>query len=620
MSALGALEKKVTNLNQIVVVAFLLASMTLVLYWPVQSFDFVYDDHLYVTDNRQVQEGLSLDGIKWSFTSFHAGNWHPLAWLSHMADFEMYGFQAGGHHWTSVLLHTASALLLFFVLSGMTQSLWASTLVAALFAVHPLHVESVAWVSERKDVLCGFFWILTMGAYAHYVKDPTLRRYLLVLGSFVLSILSKPMAVTLPFVLLLLDYWPLQRFAGSRTAFDRWIPRGGASGRTDALRLIIEKTPLLLPVAFSCVATIIAQMGIDALWSLEKMPFDVRSANAVVSYVGYIEKTIWPADLAILYPHAGMQPAWKIATALLLLVSISSFAFRKAREFPFLIVGWLWYLGTLVPVIGLVQVGSQSMADRYAYLPLVGIFIAVAWGTKEIVSRHPAWKLSIMVAFLFALSGLLPAARAQVETWENSITLFENALTVTKVNPVARYNIGAHYLEKNDCKKAVPHFLEAIEMKKDFAKAFHCLGVCASREGNADGALYYFGQAILIDYCLRMPRIDRGLLLMQQGRLDVAVEDFRQVLLIDPTDEAAHTNLGLIFLRQGNLADAETHLSDALRLNKRNATAYNNLGILRAAQGRTEDAIAHFRQALTLAPQNTIIENNLQQALAAAAK
>jgi Flp pilus assembly protein TadD len=242
----------------------------------------------------------------------------------------------------------------------------------------------------------------------------------------------------------------------------------------------------------------------------------------------------------------------------------------------------------------------------------VGIFIVVAWGTKEIVSRHPAWKLSIMVAFLFALSGLMPAARAQVETWKNSITLFEHALTVTKVNPVARYNIGAHYLERNDCKKAVPHFLEAIEMKKDFAQAIHCLGVCASREGNADGAFHYFGQAILIDYRLKMPRIDRGLLLMQHGRLDEAAEDFQQVLRIDLTHETAHTNLGLILLRQGKMGDAETHLSQALRVNPRSAEAHNNLGIVRTAQGRTDDAIACFMKARELMPGNAAIETNLR--------
>jgi Flp pilus assembly protein TadD len=420
--------------------------------------------------------------------------------------------------------------------------------------------------------------------------------------------------LSLPFVLLLLDYWPLRRFAGSRTAFDRWMPRAGTSGRTNALRLLIEKTPLLLLVAVSCVATIIAQKGIDALWSLEKMPLEVRFANAVVSYVGYLGKTIWPVDLAILYPHAGMPPAWKFATALLLLVSISWFTIRKAREHPYLIVGWLWYLGTLVPVIGIVQVGSQSMADRYTYLPLVGIFIAVVWGAKSLVEKQPAVKHFAIALFFVAVAGLLILAKSQVETWRNSITLFEHALTVTKVNPVARYNIGAHYLERNDCKKAVPHFLEAIEMKKNFAQALHCLGVCASREGNAAGALHYYGQAILIDSRLKTPRIDRGLLLMQQGRLDEAVEDFRQILRTDPAHEAAYTNLGLILLRQGNLGDAETHLREALRVSPRNAEALNNLGLVRMKQGRTEDAIACFQKAREFAPGNTVIEANLKTA------
>jgi len=596
-----------------VLIGFLLAVMTLALYWPVQTFDFVnYDDEVYVTNNSQVQGGLSLEGIRWSFANLDAGFWQPPVWLSHMLDCQLYGMHAGGHHWTSVLIHTAGALLLFFVLSLMTHSPWASALVAALFAVHPLHVESVAWIAERKDVLCGFFWILTMGAYAHYVNVPTLRRYLVVLGSFVPGLLSKPMVVTLPLVLLLLDYWPLRRFTGAQTAFDRWCACGPAPMRTPGARLVAEKAPLVVLSAAVGALTYVAEHHVGAVQSMASYSFGVRLANATVSYALYIRKMIWPVDLAVYYPHFGMPPLWLVMASAVLLVAVTGVALHLRTRAPYLAVGWFWYLGTLVPVIGLVQIGTHAMADRYTYIPLLGLFIALVWGAKGIVAKRPDLKISIIGLSVLSIAILLFPARAQIETWQNSVTLFENAITVTKVNPVARFNIGAHYLGRNDCTKAVPHFLDAIEMKKDFALAFHCLGVCDSRNGNAAGALHYFEQAILIDPRWKMPRIDRGLLLMQQGRLDEAQDDFQQVLRMDPAHEAAHNNMGMLLIRQGKHGEAEARFSDVLRINPRNAEAHNNLGIVRTAQGKTEDAIASFLKARELMPGNAAIETNLR--------
>jgi tetratricopeptide (TPR) repeat protein len=604
---------KKERLYRPVLISLLLALMTLALYWPVQTFDFVnYDDEVYVTNNRQVRGGLSLEGIKWSFTNLEAGFWQPPVWLSHMLDCQLYGMHAGGHHWTSVLIHTAGALLLFFVLSLMTHSPWASALAAALFAVHPLHVESVAWVAERKDVLSGFFWILTMGAYAHYVKGPTLRRYLLVLGSFVLGLLSKPMAVTLPFALLLLDYWPLRRFTGAQTAFDRWCASGPAPLRAPGARLVAEKVPLVVLSAAAVAITYVAEHHVGAVKSMASYPLGVRLANAIVSYALYIRKTIWPVDLAVLYPHLGMPPLWPVLASAVLLVAVTGLAWRLRTRAPYLAVGWSWYLGTLVPVIGLVQIGSHAMADRYTYIPLLGLFIALAWGAKGIVEKRPGWKIGIIGLSVLSGTILLFPARAQIETWQDSVTLFQHALTVTKDNPIARFNIGAHYLGRNDCSKAVPHFQEAIEMKKDFALAFHCLGVCDSRAGNAAGALHYYGQAIAIEPRSKMPRIERGLMLMQQGRLDEAEEDFRQVLRMDPAHEAAHNNMGMLLIRQGKHGEAEARFSDALRVNPRNAEAHNNLGIVCTAQGRTEDAIASFLKARELMPGNAAIETNLR--------
>jgi Flp pilus assembly protein TadD len=601
------------NLQRVLLMCFLLAVVTLTLYSPVQHFEFInLDDDIYVTDNRQVQGGLSMEGLKGSFTTFHAANWHPLTMLSHILDFEVYGLNAGGHHWTNVLIHCAGAFSLFIVLSAMTNALWASALVAALFAIHPLHVESVAWVSERKDVLSGLFWILTMGAYAHYVRQPTLRRYLLVLFSFVLGLLSKPMVVTLPFVLLLLDYWPLRRFIDTKTVFDWWSGREKTSSRAVALRLVVEKVPLFLLGAVSSFVTLIAQREFGAIWSIEKMPIAVRIANALVSYMEYIRKMLWPADLAVLYPHAGVPAAWKIGAAVLLLISISYLAVRKAREMPFLLVGWLWYLGTLVPVIGLVQVGSQSMADRYTYIPLVGLFIAIAWGMKSIIERRPIWRHAVTAFFLVALSGLLLVAKVQVETWKNSVTLFEQALAVTEINPMAHNNIGAFYLDQNDCPKAVPHFLKAIQMEENYASPYHGLGVCASRETPPAGAMYFFRKALEINPRSTSALVDRGVFFMKQGKLDEAMEDFRQVLRVKPDHEGAHTNAGLILVQRGKLEEAEFHVGAALRANPRNAEALNNLGLVRMQQDRTEEAIASFLKARELVPGNGVIDGNLK--------
>lgn len=601
------------RLGGVLLIGLLLAAVTLTLYWPVQSFDFVnFDDDIYVTDNRQVQGGLSTDGLQWAFTTFHAGNWHPLTWISHMADVEAYGLDAGGHHRTNALIHAAAALLLFFVLSGMTNSTWASALVSSLFAIHPLHVESVAWVAERKDVLSGFFWILTMGAYAHYVKHPNIRCYLLVLLSFGLGLLSKPMLVTLPFVLLLLDYWPLNRLAGARTAFDPWVHAGGTAGRAGLLRLVVEKVPFFSVAAAACIVTLIAQRDVGALWSLEKMPFEQRLANAFVAYLEYIRKMLWPVDLSVLYPHAGMPAAWKTGLAFILIASLSYVAVRKAREMPFLLVGWLWYLGTLIPVIGIIQVGSQSMADRYTYLPLVGLFIVVAWGAKSLVEMRPLLKHVVSAFVLVALAGLLIPARTQVETWRNSLTLFEQALRTTEVNPLAHHNIGAYYLERNECQKAVPHFLLALEEKKDYPYALNNLAVCTSHGNDPERALRLFEKAIRIDPRFTKARIDRGNYLMRLGRLEDAGKDFLGILIMKPDHEVAHTNLALIFVQQGKLVNAEAHLQQALRVNPRNAGALNNLGLVRMEQGRTEEAIASFMKARALMPGSAAIETNLR--------
>ncbi len=611
MSALGRFTEIGNQSLRLVLISVVLVMVTTALYWPVQSFDFVnYDDDVIVKDNRQIRDGLSKDGLLWAFTTFDHGNWHPLTWVSHMADVEVYGLNASGHHRTSALIHAAASLLLFLVLAGMTRSVEASGLVAALFAIHPLHVESVAWVAERKDVLSGFFWVLTMGAYAWYVRQPTAMRYLLVVLSFTMGLLSKPMVVTLPFVLMLLDYWPLQRLPDARSVFDRWMSRGGTAIHGVIARLVIEKFPLFLLSAGISVLTLVAQKEVGAVWSVDKMPIDVRLANALVSYAEYIRKTLWPVGLAVLYPHQGMPEAWKIGVSALLLASVTALAIRNMRKMPFLLVGWLWYLGTLVPVIGIVQVGSQAMADRYTYIPLVGLFIAAVWGAKRIIAEWPRWKKPFTVSSLAVLSILMILARTQVESWQSSLTLFEQALAATEVNPLAHHNIGAFYLDQNNCRKAVPHFLEAIRVKQNYAYPYHGLGVCASRQTPPTGALYFFGKALEIDPRMTRALTDRGVFHMKHGKFDLAMNDFGQALRIKPDHDAAHANMGLIYLSQGKLAYAEYHLNEARRLNPDSAEVLNNLGLLRLQQGKTEDALAYFHKAWTQKPDDPSIGQN----------
>jgi Tfp pilus assembly protein PilF len=614
----ASIVNSVSKRRILIMTSLLLGLAVLTIYWPVQSFDFVnFDDDHYITGNRQVQGGLSMEAFRWSFTTFHTGNWHPLTWIAHMADFEVYGLNPGGHHWTSVLIHCAGTVLLFLVLSGMTGSIWASGLVAALFAFHPLHVESVAWVAERKDVLSGFFWILTMGAYAHYVRQPCIGRYLLVALSFVMGLLSKPMVVTLPFVLLLLDYWPLRRFAEAKTVFDKWALRSAAPNRSAVLWAVLEKIPLLILIVPSSIVTITAQRSANTFASLGDHPIEERITNALASYMDYICKTVWPVDLSVMYFHPGMPPVWKTGLAVFLLSSITYLVIRKTREMPFLLVGWLWYLGTLVPVIGIVQVGSQSMADRYTYIPLVGLFIALAWGIKGIIEKRPCLKPCRIALSVLVLSSLAFLSSSQVETWKDSVTLFEHALTVSSANPVAHNNLGAAYdANEGSCENALPHFLKAIELRKEYADAYNNLGSCAFRKGDYEDAIRYFRRAVEADPQFVRGRINLGLMMMKKEKIDAAEEEFRQVLRIDPFQEAAHTNMAAILMNQGSFGSAESHLRETLRINPRDADAHNNIGVVLLKEGKIEDAASHFRKALIIAPGHQFAGSNLQKIFA----
>jgi len=460
----------------------LLVGMTLAAYEPVRKYEFVdYDDDRYVAANPRIQQGLNWENVSWALIALEVANWHPLVWLSHMADCQLYGLNPSGHHLTNLLLHLTNVILLFHVLQQMTGAVWRCWLVAALFATHPLNVESVAWIAERKNVLSTLFWLLTMWAYLLYARRPKWKRYLLVVGSFVLGLMSKPMLVTLPCVLLLLDYWPLGRLRGR---VELHSPRF----RRTVLRLALEKLPLFLLAVASSAITIKAQQ-MDGALDAKALSFSARLSNALASYVGYIYQMIWPERLAVLYPHPGESiPGWRVAASALALVCVTALTILWSRKFPYLVVGWLWYLGTLVPVIGLVQVGQQAMADRYAYVPLIGLFIIIAWGVGDMTRRLPSrsyWLAGVAAALLIALT---MATRWQLRHWQNSITLFERAIEVTDNDEIAHNNLGAVLVRKGRLDEGLAHLREAVRLNPAYETARANIAVALHQKGNIEAA------------------------------------------------------------------------------------------------------------------------------------
>jgi tetratricopeptide (TPR) repeat protein len=578
--------------HRILMLCLVLTIAILGVFWQVRDHGFVnFDDGTYICNNSQVRNGLTWHGVAWAFTTTHANFWHPLTWLSHMLDCEIYGLNPAGHHLTNLLLHMANALLLFLVFHRMTHAVWKSAFVAALFALHPLHVESVAWASERKDVLSTLFWILTMGAYASYVEAPGAKRYLLVLVCFVLGLMAKPMLVALPFVLLLLDYWPLGRWRFKPMAHAHPPQVEDLTHIKDqgkrVTHLLVEKGPLLVfAVAFSIVAFLAQEHG-GATKSFASFPMEVRVANALLSYVGYMGKMLWPKNLAVFYPHPGITVTmWQAAMAGLLLAALSVLTIRLAKGRPYLPVGWLWYLGTLVPVIGLVQVGDHSMADRYTYVPLIGLFIVMAWGLPDMLARWPHQRAALATLTAGLLAALVICSRLQVRYWQDSITLFQHALCVAPDNPPAHTNLGVAFAGQGEVEKAIWHYAEALRIEPNYLEA----------------------------------RINLGGALAGQGKFDEAIAQYEKALHIKPDFADAHYNLGNALVRHGRLADAIGHYSEALRIRPGDAEAHNNLAIALAAEGRRTEAMAHFRQALRIEPDFRDAAHNLAIALQEADK
>ncbi len=511
-----------------------------------------FDDSEYVYENPQVQAGLTLSGAAWALTTTHAANWHPLTWLSHMADVQMFGLEAGWHHWMNVLIHALNTVLLFLVLKRMTGAVWQCAFVAALFGVHPLRVESVAWVAERKDVLSTFFWLLTMHMYAGYVQRPGAWRYLGVMLSFVLGLLSKPMLVTLPFILLLMDYWPMGRLGSG----DPSVAASLSVARKRLPRLVLEKTPLLVLAAGSSIVTYVAQATKAATATLEQFPFGERVSNALVSYVLYLVKTVWPASLAVFYPHPSSIgahiPVWQPLAAAAALVEVTLLALVYGRIRPYLAVGWFWYLGTLVPVIGIVQVGSQAMADRYTYVPLIGIFIAVAWGVPKLFGRWRYRQPALAALGGAAILVFSLTAWDQTAHWRDNTTLYTHAIAVTKRNWLAWNNLGNHYLTRGGLRQAMASFQEALRIKPDYADAWYNAGLAFARLEDHAQAIASYQESLRLDASNADGWVNRGIAHQTIGQYPQAILSYESALRIRPADPIALNNLAVAHSLQGN--------------------------------------------------------------------
>jgi protein O-mannosyl-transferase len=580
----------------------LLIAATVTVYLPVCEYEFIdLDDDLYVFDNFRVQSGLTWTNIVWALTAVEAGFWHPLTWLSHMLDCHLFGLNPAGHHLVNLVLHTANVVLLFWVLQMMTGAVWLSALVAVLFGLHPLNVESVAWIAERKNVLSTFFGLLAIWAYVTYVRRPQWKRYLLLLVLFVLGLMSKPMLVTLPCVLLLLDYWPLGRLGtGAKEVFP------ALSG------LVMEKVPLfLLSLAIGLLA-ILAENRAGALPTLQEFPLGVRLGNAVVAYTAYLSKTMWPTYLVPFYPHAGASLAtWQIAVSLLVLVGISALAGWGARAFPYLLVGWLWYLGTLFPVSGVIQVGGHAMADRYAYVTLIGIFIMLVWGSVGWLIRSRVRK-QVWIGSIFCLLILISMnTRLQLNHWQNSVTLFEHVIRSTDNNSLAHNNLGTALLQRGRIEEAIEHFSEALRIRPDDSVVFFNLGLAVKRYGEVERAARYFSKALELNPDFAGAHNNLGMILMGSDNLKEAISHFVKALELNPGRPEVHTNLGSALARQGDLDAAITHFVQALQINPRQANAYSNLGAALDLQGRSEEAVDNYRHALRLDPSSHFAHHNL---------
>jgi tetratricopeptide (TPR) repeat protein len=634
-----------------------LAGIVLFVFWPTLGAGFLnYDDNDYVYENPKITAGLTFAGIGWAFTHFHASNWHPLTTISHMLDCQVYGLQPWGHHLTNVLLHATAAILLFRALLRLTSgagtqqstlnsqlrtividrrySFWANGFVAALFAIHPLRVESVAWIAERKDVLSGVFFMLTLLAYANYARSEhrSIGKYLLLLFAFALGLMCKPTLVTVPFVLLLLDYWPLRRWqeAGSwERGAKSEAPSGKSKGRTPSASqhfsvsafwtLVVEKVPLFALSAASCVVTIIAQR--EAFTAMQQLPFHARFANAVVSYALYLWQLIWPAHLAVLYPYPvhGI-PAWAVVLALILLWVVSIFLFLQRERRPFLIIGWLWFLGMLVPMIGLVQVGAQPRADRYVYLPSIGLYILAVWGMTQLSAGLNRRRTFLTVLGALIICSLAIRSFFQTSYWRESETLWQHTVDITSANHVAENGLGNAFFEEGKLSDAIAHYRAALAIKPDYFLIHSNLGNALLRANQLDEAIVQLQDAIRINPNYAQAYNNLGGAFMEKGQAVEAISNYEKALQIKPDYAGAFNNLGVVYLQQGKVQEAITQYRKAASINPDSVDIQTNLGNALSRARDWPEAIVAYRAALKSRPDYAKAHNNLGVALEAVGK
>lgn len=591
-----------------------LIAATLLVYWRVADYGFIqnYDDAEYITQNPFIQQGLTWKGITWAFTTGYAANWHPLTWISHTIDIQLFGLHPAGHHLVSLFFHLINTILLFTVLNRMTKGFWQSAFVAAVFALHPLHVESVAWIAERKDVLSTLFWLLTMWTYHSWTERPSLKRYGLIMVCLVLGLMTKPMLVTLPLVLLLLDYWPLRRLSTERNKGAK-VAKGTPSTSWSRIRpLVVEKIPLLVVALASSASTFLVQQQYTAVQSADVFPMSSRIINGLTAYSAYIFKTIRPADLAVYYPHHGLNtpllPA--IASAGFLIVISTIVVYLRQRN-PYLIVGWLWYLGTLVPVIGLIQVGAQAMADRYMYVPMVGLLIMVAWGSRDITLSWPHRKTVLAIASGSIAVILLELTNSQIAYWRDSATLFQRAVGVTTGNWLAHNNLGQALFQQGRADEAIGHYNEAIRISPTNVQPHINLAVAYDSRGETEKALTHYLTALSLNNNLPDVHCNAGIDLYRQGKVQEAISHYNEVLRIDPNHLQAHVNLASALAALGRVDEAIAHYGAALRINNTLPDIHYNIAVYYHGQGKITEAISHYQEALRLKPDYVQAHNNL---------
>jgi protein O-mannosyl-transferase len=555
--------------------------LTLAVYSRAVHFEFInFDDPEYVTGNPHIRAGLTWAGLRWAFASYYASNWSPITWLSHMADCQFFGLRSGWHHSTNIVIHAAAAALLFAALKRLTGARWPSALAALLFALHPLHVESVAWISERKDVLCALFWFLALWCYARYAERPGAVRYGLVLLTFGLGLMAKGMIVTLPFTLLLLDYWPLRR--------------------ADRPGVLLEKVPFLTLAAAVAVVTFFAQG--HAVRSLASVPIGMRVENALITYVAYILRMFWPTHLAVFYPYPSELPAWQVAAAGIALLGVTVLVALRARSYPYLAVGWLWYLGTLVPVIGLVQVGSQASADRYTYVPMVGLAIMLGWGGADLVRRLPRARTAIAAAAVTACSACVLLTWLQLRYWTDSESLFRHAAEVTGDNYIAQNSLSSYYLVRGRTAEALEHVYETLRIRQAYPEAHTNLALALMRLGRLDESEREYRLTLGLKPESVEAHSGYGALLLAEGRTQEGLREFSEAVALRPDYATGHFDMGRVLAAMGRADEAIGQFHEAVRLQPDHAEARHSLGVALLSRGRLDEALVQFRAEARLKP------------------